>query len=1090
MADPFSISASIAGLIGLVDVIFIKTLQCRKHLKLAKNADDDVKRIADQISAIAGTLKRLELLAQVLDDEPFDETPSLGVVIACDRTPNKFSQWKGKLLWPFSVEETKDLLADLSRHQNHLQLAISADSMNGLLLCLSRQEFLGRAMAKMEGQVERISDIVVRVEISTKRQKVRDFFLKVNPQEALETNLRLRYPMTGIWIRNLASYQRWLDSLHCRLWLSGIPGAGKSVLAGTLIEDALQRSGTDTAVAYFFCDYQNQETLATLNILSTIIAQISLQSPRAFDIVEEYYDELHPPQSLEKGPHIVGLQRILQETSYEFERVLIVVDGIDEANGLITELLPSLLEILTCEKISLALISRDEVATREVLEGDFSEISVAATGDDVKRYVTGEIETRVRSRRLRNIGIQMKEEILECLLEGACGMFRWVACQMDYLCEFTTDKRRREALQNLPRDLPESYHRILERVPKSNEDMVITTLSFIAYAQQPLNIEQLREVVSVPPLGERLEVQDYEPTDEILRACSSLIRKSPDGKRLTFAHASVRQYLESGELLRTSLNQYHLNPSNGSRIMATRCLRLLQVDNFVRPALGWESELQEVLQRHKKFTFYEHASAWWPEYAYEHMRHSDVKELSINLLRDGGDGAYTAWMTSFSLRAGLWAGTVLSDYGGNRFINPTRALTARFLAPTFTPLHMAALLGMSDLCRQLVTGIEIQSSTQLSPLDCAVMGPQLFASQLFFAEDNVDIDADLELWGGWNNFWLYMPLVEIQKTVQVLLGTERTVGELTTTRIDHLLATVVNRASFEHAIVLGVLPDIITTLGEAAFKVLKSGAKLSAAIHQCRKLEPWLFCDIKDMQTTEDSFRRLIELLNSFSEPHSIATQLCTLVWESALAWNLPFARDSFFVKSTISFTVEALVTSTFTGVEQDRLAFVQSAIKDPRIDPTSVISNSLSLLEVAVEYASLNMVQLLVEAGCSAAPRPDQTSGPKHMWALRGKFINKSECELILRLLLRHGASTLEQDDDGDTAWHIACDSPSALEALFAIEDEDIITKAMSIENNNRRTVLAHALEGQNESCVLLIISHITNDPEYSTIRKTCFQL
>ena len=54
-------------------------------------------------------------------------------------------------------------------------------------------------------------------------------------------------------------------------------------------------------------------------------------------------------------------------------------------------------------------------------------------------------------------------------------MFRWVSCQLDYLCDLADDAARRAALNQLPIGLDETYQRILSRLkPKSKQtqDMV------------------------------------------------------------------------------------------------------------------------------------------------------------------------------------------------------------------------------------------------------------------------------------------------------------------------------------------------------------------------------------------------------------------------------------------------------------------------------------------------------------------------------------------------------------------------------------------------------------------------------------------
>lgn len=49
--------------------------------------------------------------------------------------------------------------------------------------------------------------------------------------------------------------------------------------------------------------------------------------------------------------------------------------------------------------------------------------------------------------------------------------FRWVACQIDHLCELPNDGARSKALDQLPRGLPETYDRILGRVLDRHEEI-------------------------------------------------------------------------------------------------------------------------------------------------------------------------------------------------------------------------------------------------------------------------------------------------------------------------------------------------------------------------------------------------------------------------------------------------------------------------------------------------------------------------------------------------------------------------------------------------------------------------------------------
>ena len=439
MPDPLSIASGIAGLIALADIIFVKSLQARKLWKIGKNAENDIQVLTKQVSVLAGTLHRLHMLAQAFEDDPHDYGLSPDVISECHRVlevirkklksaedevtePSKTRRFRGKFKWPFTTDEINDYLADLGRHQSSIQLALSADSLNGMLRCLANQEELKTATEAIAGDVKRILKICVRSEIDSRHDKILQFFAKVNPQGYFQRSLDLRYPLTGVWIRQCPEFKNWLNEPERRLWLSGKAGAGKSVLAGTIIEDALQLSSEETAVAFFYCDFQNELTQTSVNILSSLAAQLALQHPEAFEALEQYYEQLHPAGSLEQTMTSDDILATLKTMCKIYSKVMIIIDGIDECVNLARDVLRTMPRISELNGVSLAVTSRDEFSIRQVMEDSFDEIPILATNEDVRLYVSGEMEVRIKDRSLQNISPRMKEEVLETLLHGADGM--------------------------------------------------------------------------------------------------------------------------------------------------------------------------------------------------------------------------------------------------------------------------------------------------------------------------------------------------------------------------------------------------------------------------------------------------------------------------------------------------------------------------------------------------------------------------------------------------------------------------------------------------------------------------------------------
>lgn len=433
MADPLSIAASIAGVISLADIVFIRT---RKYLSAAKNADKEVKDLSQEVLLLSGGLHSLSRLAQALDadglkDQHIDNL-RMHHIAACHATLDEVSKklkkfednaTKRKLVWPFVSDRTKELLAEISRHKENVNLALSADSLGTLLQVLSKTEGAQENTEKLLDEAKKTREIITRIHQDSGRKRILNYFLPYNPQQNYEMSLSLRHPRTGLWLTRKPEFQTWLEHPDSALWLSGIPGAGKTVLAGTVIEETLKRSSEDIAIAFFFCDYKNTETQTPVNVLSALASQLAIQKEEAYDYLERYYQDLHPERALERRPDVPDLQRILKDMVKSFDHVYVIVDGLDECGNNTDSVIDGILDIVECsDNISTALLSRDEYNIRDRLEDDFTGVEIAAHTEDITEYVTSEIEKRISNKSLRIDDLGLKGEILERLIDGAKGM--------------------------------------------------------------------------------------------------------------------------------------------------------------------------------------------------------------------------------------------------------------------------------------------------------------------------------------------------------------------------------------------------------------------------------------------------------------------------------------------------------------------------------------------------------------------------------------------------------------------------------------------------------------------------------------------
>ena len=244
MADPLSISASIAGLVNLADVVFGRIY---KYVKAVKNASKDMATLSSEIGALYGILSNLRLISDQLESDIYESTTRPHHIHSCHETLEKVKSilerdnvssvqdhrlqtLKRKLRWPFTSSEVKDLVVEIERHKATLGLALNVDGMSGLLRALSKQTDMNESVKGIQTEMRLRREAETRVTIDEHRQKVLNSFGTIDPRRNHDMSRKLRHPNTGLWLTESPEFKSWLTTKNASLWLYGIPGAGKPSL--------------------------------------------------------------------------------------------------------------------------------------------------------------------------------------------------------------------------------------------------------------------------------------------------------------------------------------------------------------------------------------------------------------------------------------------------------------------------------------------------------------------------------------------------------------------------------------------------------------------------------------------------------------------------------------------------------------------------------------------------------------------------------------------------------------------------------------------------------------------------------------------
>jgi ankyrin repeat protein len=149
-------------------------------------------------------------------------------------------------------------------------------------------------------------------------------------------------------------------------------------------------------------------------------------------------------------------------------------------------------------------------------------------------------------------------------------------------------------LEELPETLDETYERVLRDINKANREHARRLLQCLTVALRPLRVEELAEVLAIdfdapthggiPQLNPKWRWADQHQA--IFSTCSSLIAIVDDGdsKVVQFSHFSVKEYLTSDRLARSSgdVSRYHIVLEPAHTILAQACLGvLIRLDDHV-----------------------------------------------------------------------------------------------------------------------------------------------------------------------------------------------------------------------------------------------------------------------------------------------------------------------------------------------------------------------------------------------------------------------------------------------------------------------------------------------------------------------------
>ncbi|RMJ27427.1 hypothetical protein PHISP_01683 [Aspergillus sp. HF37] len=342
---------------------------------------------------------------------------------------------------------------------------------------------------------------------------------------------------TGAWLTSSATYQDWLNgSEHGLLWIRGIPGSGKSVMAAKLIDEIAQ-SNPGSPVLFFFFRQIIEANHVPQALLRDWMNQILVYSPPLQEQLRSYVTTNRPIESISMEDMWEDLRTALARLP---GKVFCVADALDEVDrghdafldalGALGQWRPGKVKVLVTSRP----VPRVEGPLRKTpcLHLRLQENLVDV---DISIFV---------QHTLSNSSIPRNDwpVITNAVPGRAYGLFLYAKLAMDAFLEPGADVEA--VLSQLPADLNALYTDLLNeharrsRVAASIQHLILQS---VTHATRPLRLLELAEMIRVNRLDD--STRNLRATKDLVRiACGPLLEILAD-ETVSVIHHSFTEYL-------------------------------------------------------------------------------------------------------------------------------------------------------------------------------------------------------------------------------------------------------------------------------------------------------------------------------------------------------------------------------------------------------------------------------------------------------------------------------------------------------------------------------------------------------------------
>lgn len=274
-----------------------------------------------------------------------------------------------------------------------------------------------------------------------------------------------------------SDWDDWISTRNRALWIHGIPGAGKTILAAHIIETTLRickPKEKRTKCVYYYC-YHGHNQDESIPFLRWLVSQLLREANIVPTIAWKAY-------TTNQEPDKTFLLEVLHAILDTFDLVYVAIDALDESQSRhnILGVVDTLITDQRFGKIQILATSREYLDIELRMDRFSHSLSMSNpfVEADIRTYVAAKIMAEVKFQRWPS---NLRAEVEAALSTGAKGMFRWAVCQLDILRRLHHQSKIREAIKCLPETLDETYERIFSYISGEEKEFVRHTLNWLCF---------------------------------------------------------------------------------------------------------------------------------------------------------------------------------------------------------------------------------------------------------------------------------------------------------------------------------------------------------------------------------------------------------------------------------------------------------------------------------------------------------------------------------------------------------------------------------------------------------------------------------